>query len=277
MPELPEVETVVRALRPHLLGRRLVGVEILADKLRQPLAPFKRKSKEATGREIIGVSRRAKYIVVEFAGLRVMLLHLGMTGSLKIVPGAQPVLKHERIIWLLDDGRSLRFHDPRKFGMVDILPISAPGTFPECLVSLPPEPLSAAFSAGYLHRLVQDRRRPIKSLLMDNHCVVGVGNIYASESLFRAGIDPRSPAGELTLPRCRKLVRSIKEILREAIAAGGTTISDFVGLDGSEGRFVRHLNVYGRAGKKCLLCGREEVVKTVIAGRSTFFCPRCQK
>jgi len=277
MPELPEVETVARALRPHLLGRRLAGMEILTDKLRQPLAPFRQKSGEVTNREILGVSRRAKYIVVEFAGLRVMLLHLGMTGSLKIVPGDQPTAKHERIIWFLDDGRSLRFHDPRKFGLVDILPIHHSGSFPECFASLPPEPLSAAFSAGYLYHQVQGRRRPIKSLLMDNHHVVGIGNIYASESLFRAGIDPHCPAGGLTLPRCRKLVQSIKEILREAIAAGGTTISDFAGLDGSEGKFSRHLNVYGRAGKSCLLCNREMIVKTVVAGRSTFYCPRCQK
>jgi len=276
MPELPEVETVARALRPHLLGRRLVRVDVLADKLRRSLTPFRQRSGEITNREILDVSRRAKYIVVEFAGLRVMLLHLGMTGSLKIVPGDQPAAKHERIIWFLDDGRSLRFHDPRKFGLVDILPLSRSGSFPECFASLPPEPLSAAFSAAYLHQQVQGRRRPIKSLLMDNHHVVGIGNIYASESLFRAGIDPHCPAGELTLPRCRKLVRSIKEILREAIAAGGTTISDFAGLDGSEGKFARHLNVYGRAGEKCLLCKRETIVKTVVAGRSTFFCPRCQ-
>ena len=277
MPELPEVETVVRALRLHLLGRRITGVDILTDKLRKPLAPFKQKLADVLDKEIILISRRAKYIVVEFTGMRVMLLHLGMSGSLKIVPGDLPVEKHERIIWFLDDGCSLRFHDPRKFGLVNILPLKIPGSLPECLDNLPPEPFWEQFSADYLHRLSRGRRRPIKSLLMDNHFVAGVGNIYASESLFRAGIDPLSPAGKLTLPRYQQLVQSIRQVLREAIAAGGTTISDFSGVDGSEGKFARHLNVYGRAGKICLACNQETIVKKVIGGRSTYYCPYCQK
>lgn len=277
MPELPEVETVARALRPHLLGRRIAGVDVLTVKLRKPLAPFKQKLAEVLDKEIIRISRRAKYIVVEFAGMWVMLLHLGMSGSLKIVPGDLPAEKHERIIWFLDDGRSLRFHDPRKFGLVDILPLQIPGSLPECFNNLPPEPLGEQFSCNYLHSLSQGRRRPIKSLLMDNQFVVGIGNIYASESLFRAGIDPFTPAGRITLSRYQKLVQAIREVLREAIAAGGTTISDFSGVDGSEGKFARHLNVYGRAGKPCLICAEEVIVKKMMGGRSTYYCPYCQK
>jgi formamidopyrimidine-DNA glycosylase len=277
MPELPEVETVARALRPYLLGRRMTRVDVLTVKLRKPLDPFKQKLADVLDKEIIKISRRAKYIVVEFTGMRVMLLHLGMSGSLKIVPGDWPVEKHERIIWFLDNGRSLRFHDPRKFGLVEILPLQIPGSLPECLDNLPPEPLGELFSSNYLHRLSRGRRRPIKSLLMDNHFVVGIGNIYASESLFRAGIDPLSPAGKLTLPRYQKLVQAIRQVLQEAIAAGGTTINDFSGVDGSEGKFARQLNVYGRAGKACLTCNRGIILKSVIGGRSTYYCPHCQK
>ncbi len=277
MPELPEVETVARALRPHLLGRRMTRVDVLTVKLRKPLASFKQKLADVLDKEIIKISRRAKYIVVEFAGMRVMLLHLGMSGSLKIVPGDVPAENHERIIWFFDDGRSLRFHDPRKFGLVDILPLQIPDSLPECLENLPPEPLGEHFSANYLYQLSRGRRRPIKSLIMDNSFVVGVGNIYASESLFRAGIDPLSPAGKLTLPRYQQLVQAIRQVLQEAIAAGGTTISDFSGVDGSEGTFARHLNVYGRAGKVCLTCNKAIILKTIIGGRSTFYCPHCQK
>lgn len=277
MPELPEVETVVRALRPHLIGRRITGVDVLTVKLRKPLAPFKRKVAEVLDREIIRISRRAKYLVVEFTGMQVMLLHLGMSGSLKIVPGDVPAEKHERIIWFFDDGRSLRFHDPRKFGLVDILPLQIPDSLPECLDNLPPEPLGEHFSANYLYQLSRGRRRPIKSLIMDNSFVVGVGNIYASESLFRAGIDPFALAGKITLFRYRKLVQSIREVLQEAIAAGGTTISDFSGVDGSEGKFARYLNVYGRAGKTCLTCNQAIILKSVIGGRSSYYCPHCQK
>ncbi|MEA3240444.1 MAG: bifunctional DNA-formamidopyrimidine glycosylase/DNA-(apurinic or apyrimidinic site) lyase [Pseudomonadota bacterium] len=277
MPELPEVETVARVLHPHLLGRKMTRVDVLTDKLRKPLAPFKQKLPDVLDKEIIKISRRAKYIVLEFTGMRVMLLHLGMSGSLKIVPGELPVEKHERIIWFLDDGCSLRFHDPRKFGLVDILPLHIPGSLPECLDNLPPEPLGEHFSSSYLHRLSRGRRRPIKSLLMDNNFVVGIGNIYASESLFRAGIRPTKAAGKLSQRQYLALVEAIKQVLTEAIAAGGTTISDFVGLDGTEGRFARHLNVYGRAGEACLTCHQAIIVKSVIAGRSTYYCPHCQR
>lgn len=277
MPELPEVETVARALRPHLLGRRMTRVDVLTDKLRKSLASFKQKLPDVLAKEILRISRRAKYIVVEFAGMQVMLLHLGMSGSLKIVPGDRPVEKHERLVWFLDDGRSLRFNDPRKFGLVEILPVRAPGLLPEFMDKLPPEPLGERFSSKYLHLLSRGRRRPVKSLLMDNHLVAGIGNIYACESLFRAGLDPYHAAGKLTVSQCRKLVRAIRQVLQEAIAAGGTTISDFSGVDGSEGKFSRRLNVYGRAGKTCLACHRAIILKTVIGGRSTYYCPHCQK
>ncbi len=274
MPELPEVETVTAALRPHLLGRCLVRVVARTAKLRAPLDAD--RLRQLAGPEIVAVRRRAKYIIIEFADLQVLLIHLGMTGTLKLVPATQTPEKHDHLLLDLDDGASLRFHDPRRFGLVTAGILAAPGGLPAALVGLAPEPLTAAFDALYLEEQCRDRRRTIKSLLMDNRCVVGVGNIYASESLFLARIHPRRPAGSLSRPEIAALVAAVKEILRRAIAAGGTTISDFQGVDGSEGRFVRELQVYGRDGEPCPVCRQETIAKMVIAGRSSYFCPACQ-
>ncbi|MBN2333411.1 MAG: bifunctional DNA-formamidopyrimidine glycosylase/DNA-(apurinic or apyrimidinic site) lyase [Deltaproteobacteria bacterium] len=275
MPELPEVEIVTRALRPHLSDRMITGVEVRVSKLRSFLAPERLAA--VVGREIIRVRRRAKYIIIEFAGQQAMVIHLGMSGSLRVVPQLLPPAKHEHLIWSLDNGLSLRFNDPRRFGMVDMHVLGEPGAMPEFLLLLPPEPLDDAFSATYLTQVARGRRRPVKSLLMDNRFVVGVGNIYANEALFRAALRPTKPAGTMTGRQCAMLVQAIKEVLREAIAAGGTTISDFASVDGSEGRFARQLFVYGRVGESCPVCRQRVIVKEVLAGRSTYYCPRCQR
>jgi formamidopyrimidine-DNA glycosylase len=275
MPELPEVETVVNALRPYIEGRRIDSVTCMVDRLRRPLDLV--GNRKLIGQEILSVWRRAKYILAELSGNHVLLLHLGMTGSFRIEPQGQECRPHDRVRLDLDDGMSWRFHDPRRFGQIEVLPISGPGALPDALPTLAPEPLSDAFDVDWLRAACRGRLRPIKNLIMDNALVVGVGNIYASESLFRAGIHPQQPAGELSLPRLRRLHAAIREVLREAISFGGTTIINFAGVDGSEGSFWRELHVYGRDGLPCLCCKRGKIRRLVMAGRSSFFCPVCQR
>ncbi len=278
MPELPEVEIVARALRPRLLGRRILAVKTYTDSLRRPL---RLQGKRAfLNRTIIAVRRRAKYLIVEVEGRRVILIHLGMSGACRICPAGEPRRKHEHVIWRLDNGKTWRFEDARRFGMVEVhtLPkVPAVGALPACLDGLPPEPLEEEFTAAYLFEACRRRKRPIKALLMDAGIVAGVGNIYADEALFRAGIRPRRAAGRLTHKECERLVAAIRETLAEAIEAGGTTISDFRSVDGSEGQFQRRLRVYGRNGERCSGCGRAIIKRVVISGRSACYCPVCQK
>lgn len=274
MPELPEVETVSRALRPHLLGRRILRTELYAERLRYPMqqAEFAPLAKQ----EIVRVHRRGRYCLIEMANQHVLVLHLGMTGKCRIVPQDTPRRPHEHIIWYLDDGQSWRFDDVRKFGIVEVHPIAAAGTPPASLAHLGPEPLGGAFTSEYLHQATRNRRGPIKTLIMDNAVVTGVGNIYASEACFRARIRPTTRAGRLSQARCDRLVRCIREVLADAIDAGGTTIVDFAGVDGSEGYFSRQLAVYGREGESCQRCQEGAIRRQVLSGRSTFHCPRCQ-
>lgn len=268
MPELPEVETVRRAMQRHLLGRRITSVRTSAKRLRQPLPTA--RLRRLTGDLFTGARRRAKYLLLDLESGRILLVHLGMTGNLIFRP---PGEKHDHVILELDQGPPLVFSDPRRFGLVLVLD---PGEETACpyLSQLGPEPLEAGFDAAYLAAQCQRRRRPIKTLLMDNQVVVGVGNIYASESLFRAGIHPLTPADQLPSDQLKALVREIKGILRESIRRGGTTISDYLG-SGQGGRFQQRLAVYGRAGENCLVCERP-VESTVLGGRSTFYCSHCQ-
>ena len=274
MPELPEVETVARALRPHLVNRRIIKIETFTEALRSPVDLAGRP--ELIGRRIRDIQRRAKYIVVALEGGHCILLHLGMTGSCRIVRSCETRLKHEHVIQHLDDGWSWRFLDPRKFGRMEIHPLTDDGPLPPPLRNLAPEPLGTEFDAEYLRSVCKNRKRPIKSLLMDSGLVVGVGNIYASEALFRAGIHPAAAAGRLSKSRCQRLVRAITDVLQDAIDAGGTTISDFRTVDGTEGHFARKLDVYGRENEPCARCRKGRLKKTVTAGRSTYYCPRCQ-
>lgn len=274
MPELPEVETVCRGLAAGLVHATITAVETRACLRHHPdpreLQDF------CQGRTIRSIRRRAKYILVTFAENDGLILHLGMTGAFKIDHAEGAPEKHAHVIWHLADGRRWRFLDPRRFGSIFICRQDLDTANPSPLASLGPEPLSPDFDPGGLYAATRHRHTPIKNFIMDQGNVVGVGNIYASEALFRARLSPLKPAGELSRAVCRNLTAAIKSVLTEAIAAGGTTISDFHTLDGSEGGFTVALQVYGRQGQPCPACGRT-IIRQVLAGRSSFFCPKCQK
>ena len=279
MPELPEVETVRRGAEPHLVGRRVQHVELRRSDLRWPIPV------EAVhgliGRRCTAVQRRSKYLLVAFdgPGEPVLLIHLGMTGRLFVdvqAPHASPPewRKHEH--WRLDLGdRLLRFVDPRRFGALDVGAGATLGEHP-LLADLGPEPLDEPFDAAYLFATTRGRKVATKVLLMDAHVVVGVGNIYASEACWRAGVRPRRRAGSLTRAQCGALVTAIRDVLQAAIAAGGTSFRDYVGVAEDAGFFARQLAVYERDGQACLRCGGM-VRRTVDGGRSTYWCAGCQR
>ena len=274
MPELPEVETVRRALNAGLSGHEFVRIETFVPALRLSLEPL--RDTALLRRNIITVRRRARYLIIEMADRYALVLHLGMTGTLRIVPAAVPRLKHEHVVFHLENGDTFRLEDPRRFGFIAPCRLDTPAADPAMLAGLGPEPLSDAFTPEYLHAAFAGRKTRVKSALMDNAIVVGVGNIYANESLFRSGINPLTPAGEVRLKQCRVLVDKVRDTLSRAIAAGGTTVSDFKGVDGTEGKFSQQLQVYGKDGEPCPLCGTE-IRRVVIGGRGTFYCPKCQK
>jgi formamidopyrimidine-DNA glycosylase len=271
MPELPEVETTLRGLAPHLLGQVVTGVEIRESRLRWPIP--KKLPQLLCGLTIHSLSRRAKYLLLE-CGTGTLILHLGMSGSLRILPFDTAIEKHDHFDLQLANGLLMRLHDPRRFGAVfwhDGDPAQHP-----LLIRLGPEPLEDNFDGDYLYRATRKRSAAIKLVIMDNHVVVGVGNIYANEALFRAGIRPQSASGKLSKQRCLQLVQTIRETLTDAIALGGSSLRDFVNSDGKPGYFQQHYWVYGRADEPCHACGTS--IKLIKQGqRSSFFCPVCQK
>ena len=229
--------------------------------------------RKVAGQRIVRVGRRAKYLLLELDS-GTLLLHLGMSGNLRVVPAATPRLRHDHFDLLLDSGVALRFNDPRRFGSL-IYTSGEPREHP-LLERLGPEPFSAAFDADYLYRISRGRRVALKQLLMNSQLVVGVGNIYASEALFRARLRPGRAARSLTRADAARLVRAIRAVLRQAIRAGGTTLRDYLGADGAPGYFRQRLYVYERRGKPCRRCGTP--VRAVTQGqRSTYYCPGCQK
>ena len=274
MPELPEVETTRRGIAPYLIGRRVVGVTLRRPDLRWPIPAA--ISELLPGQRIDAVERRAKYLLLHTqAGSA--LLHLGMSGVLRVLPPDAPVGKHDHVDIALERtstqaGRILRFTDPRRFGC---LLWQAPGEIHSLLANLGPEPLTDAFDGDLLWHLSRGRKAAVKLFLMDNAVVVGVGNIYASEALFAAGIDPRRAAGSISRARYARLASEVKRILAWAIERGGTTLRDFINPDGAPGYFFRELNVYGRAGEACQVCGTA-IRQVVLGQRSTFWCPHCQ-
>jgi formamidopyrimidine-DNA glycosylase len=274
MPELPEVETIVRALRPHLLNRKIEKAETFTQKMRSPLPPDLQK--RLRGKRISGVRRRGKYIIVDLDGNPGMILHLGMTGAFRVETRSAAPRKHDRVIFDLDNGKSWRFEDIRKFGELILLNEDHP-RLPESVERLGPEPLTGEFNGGYLKEKAKGRKTPVKVFILDQKVIAGIGNIYASESLFLAGIRPGIRADGISRKRYDALAEKIKEVLSEAIKWGGTTISDYKSVDGSEGKFALKLNVYGREGEKCGRCGRGEIKKIILGGRSSFYCPVCQK
>ncbi len=271
MPELPEVETTRRGIEPHLLQHRVAAVIVRKPRLRWPIPDTLPALLE--GRRVEAVERRGKYLLLRFAH-GTLILHLGMSGSLRVLAADAPVRKHDHVDLRLDDGQCLRLHDPRRFGAV--LWCAGPAEAHPLLRDLGPEPLSPAFDGEHLRGAAAGRKTAIKNLIMDSHVVVGVGNIYASESLFLAGIHPQRPAGRVAASRLQVLAQTIKQVLSAAIRQGGTTLRDFTREDGSPGYFALSLNVYGRDGERCPRCDAAIRRKT-IGQRASFYCPRCQR
>jgi formamidopyrimidine-DNA glycosylase len=269
MPELPEVEVTRRGLAPHVAGRIISAVTVREPRLRWPVPQV---ILGLAGRTVKEIRRRGKYLLVD-CGDGHLILHLGMSGSLRVLPLETPAQKHDHFDLVLGD-RLLRLRDPRRFGAV-LWTADAPEAHP-LLAHLGVEPLSRALDHSHLYALTRAHRTSIKQFLMDARRIVGVGNIYASESLFRAGIDPRRRANSLSRERCAKLARAIKDTLRAAIRAGGSTLRDFVGADGAAGYFQSRYWVYDRAGLACRRC-RARIRKIVQGTRASYFCPRCQK
>jgi formamidopyrimidine-DNA glycosylase len=269
MPELPEVETTCRGIAPHILDRKVRDVIVRESRLRWPVPPQLRQT--LAGARFTAVNRRAKYLLLE-TDRGILMVHLGMSGSLRIMPADTPALFHDHIDLVLDDGRCLRYHDPRRFGSFHWLQ-----TLEHPLLDhLGPEPLAASFDGGYLYERSRGRRISVKQFVMDGKIVVGVGNIYANEALFMAGIHPARAAGRVALSRYESLAQTIKTVLGDAIEQGGTTLRDFVGGDGSPGYFAQQLRVYGRQGQPCRVC--KSVLKEIRqGGRSTVYCSDCQR
>jgi formamidopyrimidine-DNA glycosylase len=270
MPELPEVETTRRGIAPYLIGHRVTAVSIRQPRLRWPIPHAIRRL--LPDQKIEDVERRAKYLLAHTA-VGSALLHLGMSGSLRILdPDIAPGV-HDHFDWHLDSGRILRFTDPRRFGC---LLWQAPGTIHPLLAGLGPEPLEAEFDGAYLWEMSRGRSASVKTFLMDQKSVVGVGNIYAAEALFAASIHPRRAAGSVSRARYGRLALEIKRILAYAITRGGTTLRNFLGPDGVPGYFEQELFVYGRAGEPCKVCGTP--IRAIVLGqRSTFYCAHCQR
>jgi formamidopyrimidine-DNA glycosylase len=268
MPELPEVETTRRGILPHLSRKTLTAIDVRQPKLRYPIDQPSLLS--LVGESLIGINRRAKYLLLHFAH-QTLIIHLGMSGSLRLVEPNSEWRKHDH--WQLTFGeKALRYHDPRRFGF--LLISESPQT--HALISkLGVEPLSSEFNASYLFALCQRKRTPIKTLIMNQQIVVGIGNIYACEALFQAGIHPQQIANQLTITEIEKLSQAIVDQLTRAIRQGGSTLKDFINPDGNPGYFAQTLAVYGRAGKACPRC--TTLIENIpIAGRSSFFCPKCQ-
>lgn len=271
MPELPEVETTRRGIQPHIEGRRVVELRVRQPSLRWPV-PADLATRVA-GQRIESVQRRAKYLLLGFAGGQA-IIHLGMSGSLRIIDADEPPMAHDHVDWRLDDGRALRYTDPRRFGCLLWQGVGDP--VHPLLAALGPEPLSDAFDGERLYQLSRGRKTAVKTFLMDNHVVVGVGNIYANEALFRSGIRPDRQAGRISLQRYLRLAEEVRRVLAQAIERGGTTLRDFVGGDGKPGYFKQELLVYGRGGMACKVC-KQTLTERRLGQRSTVFCAQCQR
>lgn len=270
MPELPEVEVICRRLAPKIQGARIAEVWSSGKKLRRQLAP--EDLQRLPGRLITGLSRRGKYLLVHFEDHSRLLIHLGMTGRLLLQADSCQAPPHSHYIFRLHDGRQLIYQDIRRFGQLAFYP---PDMEPEVFRQLGPEPFDPDLTPARLAAKAAGQRRPVKNLLLDGHFLAGLGNIYACEILFAAGIHPRTPAGALSIGAWERVLQETRRILEAAIAAGGTTVANFADCEGQAGWFALQLQVYGRAGEPCRQCGTP-ISRGVMAGRSTFFCPVCQ-
>jgi len=272
MPELPEVEVVCQGLEPLLLGRRLGRVRTSGLSLRQPM-PLD-IGQWCRGATVAAVRRRGKYLIVVLTNQARLVFHLGMTGRLGIFPAKAPVARHDHLLIALDNKMELRFHDTRRFGSIQVV---APGQDEGRLFTrLGPEPLRDDFSAAYLRGQAAGRRQPVKIFLMDSRVVVGIGNIYANEILHESAVSPSRGVDGLKAAEWETIVVKTRQVLTRAIAAGGSTIADFINASGTPGYFQLEFAVYGRAGQSCRRCGGR-IEKTVMAGRATYCCPGCQR
>lgn len=272
MPELPEVETTRRGIAPHLEGQTLTGAVVRQPRLRWPVPDD--LDQRVRGQRVTEVGRRGKYLLLELAPAGGLLFHLGMSGSLRVLPADTPPHPHDHVDLLTGEGSALRLRDPRRFGAL-LATDGPPGDHPR-LARIGPEPLEAGLDADYLLGRARGRRLAVKGFLLDGTVVAGVGNIYASEALFYAGVHPERPAGTLEAAEWQRVVRGLREVLAAAIDAGGTSLRDFTHADGAPGYFRQALAVYGRAGSPCPHCAAP-VEQRRIGQRSTFFCPACQE
>jgi formamidopyrimidine-DNA glycosylase len=271
MPELPEVETTLRGISPHIAKQQIRRVIVRQSSLRWPIPQKLAQTLER--RKLLSIGRRGKYLLFEFSHGH-LLIHLGMSGSLRITAPDEPPQKHDHVDFIFSKNLCLRFHDPRRFGA--ILWTQEPVLTHPLLIKLGPEPLTETFGGEYLFTKSRKRKKDIKAFIMDSHVVVGVGNIYANEALFDAGIRPTRAAGKVTRQEYIRLVKAIKNVLDNAIRQGGTTLRDFVGGDGKPGYFVQQLNVYGREGLNCKHCSQP--LKSIKQSqRATVYCSQCQQ
>lgn len=274
MPELPEVETTRRGIDAVISGQTLRDLVLRESRMRWPIAEG--LAALLSGRRVLGTGRRGKYLLLHFEH-GVLIVHLGMSGSLRRVPLDEAPRKHDHVDWVFDHA-ILRLHDPRRFGAVLWHPAQAgPVETHPLLIGLGIEPFDERFNGQWLHDHFRGRRVAVKQALLAGHAVVGVGNIYASECLFRAGIDPRLAAGRVSRPRCERLAQAIRATLSDALESGGSTLRDYVNATGEPGAyFAIHAAVYERAGQPCRICGTP--IRRIIQGqRATYFCPHCQK
>ena len=268
MPELPEVEVSRLGITPHIQGQTVTKVTVRNPNLRWPVPDA---VQQLVGEPVTKVSRRAKYLLLE-SSHGTGILHLGMSGNLRVIDADVPVEKHDHVDIAFANGKVLRLNDPRRFGA---FLWQAPGDVHELLTKLGPEPLTEAFHPELLYQASRGKVTKVKNFIMDNHVVVGVGNIYANESLFKAGIDPRRPAGKISKQRYQVLTEQIKQTLAFAIEQGGTTLKDFIQTDGKPGYFAQELLVYGRTGEPCVTC-KTPLKEVKIGQRNTVFCASCQ-
>ncbi|WIO74401.1 bifunctional DNA-formamidopyrimidine glycosylase/DNA-(apurinic or apyrimidinic site) lyase [Porticoccaceae bacterium LTM1] len=270
MPELPEVETTLRGIETYVSGRSVKQVVVRNFSLRWPVP--RNINAVLAGQKVHKLWRRAKYLLWQCESGH-MLLHLGMSGSLRVVPVGSPAGKHDHVDIEMDNGQAIRLTDPRRFGA--LLWLEGDPEQHTLLAQLGPEPLTGAFDGERLYRMSRNRKVPVKTFIMDNKTVVGVGNIYANEALFESGIDPRRAAGRISRERYLRLADTIKEVLARAIAQGGTTLKDFVGGDGKPGYFAQELKVYGRSEQPCVHCSKP-LQEIRMGQRTTVFCSHCQ-
>ena len=274
MPELPEAENIGNALKRVLPGKTITAVEVFSPAMRSSLEPL--KTAGLAGKSFLDIRRRGRYLIADLSDGRGLLMHFGMSGVVRVEPPGIPRRKHEHIFIHLSDGKIFRFECTRRFSLLEIHTLSGPERMPEKLKSLGPEPFSDDFNSKNLLRQASGKTTSVKTFIMDNAVVTGIGNIYASETLFAARIHPVRPVKTLSVEEWDLIISNARSILKKAIAAGGSSISDFLNVDGSEGKFAQELKVYGQMGRPCPVCGNLiECIK--IGGRSSCFCPECQK